>query len=234
VSIAINEGHAVQRYTRTAMVLHWVVAVLIVGNVVLGLAADSLPEDWIRSAVDTHKSIGITVLGLAVLRLLWRFAHRPPPMPDSYARSERLVAHAAHVALYVLIFALPTSGWMHDSAWNGGATHPVFLYGVIPGFRYPCAGEPRSRHQGPPPRGPVHLPRLVWIRALRPPGPARARHPQAPVLGSGGGVAAHDVVTSSPVRRGRIHAPQNRHRWALATRKSRSTCTRATLFISSG
>jgi len=138
VSIAINEGHAVQRYTRTAMVLHWVVAVLIVGNVVLGLAADSLPEDWIRSAVDTHKSIGITVLGLAVLRLLWRFAHRPPPMPDSYARSERLGAHAAHVALYVLIFALPISGWMHDSAWNGGATHPVFLYGVIPWFRIPA------------------------------------------------------------------------------------------------
>ncbi len=138
MSIAINERHAVQRYTRTAMVLHWVVAVLIVGNVVLGLAADSLPEDWIRSAVDTHKSIGITVLGLAVLRLLWRFAYRPPPMPDSYARSERLGAHAAHVALYVLIFALPISGWMHDSAWNGGATHPVFLYGVIPWFRIPA------------------------------------------------------------------------------------------------
>jgi len=138
VSIAINERHAVQRYTRTAMVLHWIVAVLIVGNVALGLAADSLPEDWVRSAVDTHKSIGITVLGLAVLRLLWRFAHRPPPMPDSYARSERLGAHAAHVALYVLIFALPLSGWMHDSAWNGGATHPVFLYGVIPWFRIPA------------------------------------------------------------------------------------------------
>ncbi len=138
MSIAINERHAVQRYTRTAMVLHWIVAVLIVGNVALGLAADSLPEDWVRSAVDTHKSIGITVLGLAVLRLLWRFAHRPPPMPDSYARSERLGAHAAHVALYVLIFALPLSGWMHDSAWNGGATHPVFLYGVIPWFRIPA------------------------------------------------------------------------------------------------
>ncbi len=141
MSIAINERHAVQRYTRTAMVLHWIVAVLIVGNVALGLAADSLPEDWVRSAVDTHKSIGITVLGLAVLRLLWRFAHRPPPMPDSYARSERLGAHAAHVALYVLIFALPISGWMHDSAWNGGATHPVFLYGVIPWFRIPALAK---------------------------------------------------------------------------------------------
>lgn len=138
MSIAIKPSHAVQRYTRTAMVLHWLVAVLIVGNVVLGLAADSLPEDWVRSAVDTHKSIGITVLGLAVLRVLWRFAHPPPPMPDGYARSERLGAHAAHLALYVLIFALPISGWMHDSAWNGGATHPVFLYGVIPWFRIPA------------------------------------------------------------------------------------------------
>ena len=120
------------------MVLHWAVAVLIVGNAGLWLAAESLPDDWIRSAVDTHKSIGITVLGLAVLRLLWRFAHRPPPMPNSYAPLERLGAHAAHAALYVLIFALAISGWMHDSAWNGGATHPVFLYGVIPRVRIPA------------------------------------------------------------------------------------------------
>ena len=137
MSIASRSDGEVARYTRTAMVLHWAVAVMIVGNVVLGLAADSLPEGWIRPAVDAHKSVGITVLGLAVLRLLWRFAHRPPPMPDTYSPAERLGAHAAHVALYGLIFALPLSGWMHDSAWNGGATHPVFLYGVIPWFRIP-------------------------------------------------------------------------------------------------
>lgn len=138
LSIALSNTVATPRYTRTAMVLHWLVAVLIVANVALGLMADSLPDDWVRTAVDGHKSIGITVLGLAVLRLLWRFANPPPPMPDSYTRLERLGAHAAHWALYGLIFALPLSGWMHDSAWNGGASHPFFLYGAIPWFRIPA------------------------------------------------------------------------------------------------
>ena len=135
MSIALHQRPVDARYTRTAAALHWIVAVLVIGNVVLGLAADSLPDDWIRSAVDTHKSIGFTVLGLAVLRLLWRFANPPPPMPDSYSRLERAGAHVAHWALYGLIFALPVTGWIHDSAWEGAATHPFALWGTIPHVR---------------------------------------------------------------------------------------------------
>ena len=123
---------AAVKYTRTAIVLHWVIAVLIIANVVIGLSAEALPETWVRSAVDTHKSIGITVLGLAILRLLWRFAHPAPPLPASYPAWERIGAHAAHAALYVVIFGLPLSGWLHDSAWNGAATHPMHLFGLIP------------------------------------------------------------------------------------------------------
>ena len=123
---------AVDKYTRTAIILHWIVAVLIIANVVIGLSAEALPEAWVRSAVDTHKSIGITVLGLAVLRLLWRFSHPAPPLPASYPAWERIGAHAAHAALYVVIFGLPLSGWLHDSAWNGAAAHPMHLFGLIP------------------------------------------------------------------------------------------------------
>ena len=121
-----------EKYTRVAMLLHWLIAVMIIGNVILGLSADSLPDGWVRPVVDTHKSIGITVLGLAILRLLWRFAHRPPPLPVSYPAWEKWSAHAAHWALYIIIFGLPLSGWMHDSAWNGGATHPMRLFGLVP------------------------------------------------------------------------------------------------------
>lgn len=74
------------RYTRTAMWLHWLIALLIIINVTLALSADALPEGWVRPVIDTHKSIGITVLGLVLLRLLWRIAHRPPPLPPSYPR----------------------------------------------------------------------------------------------------------------------------------------------------
>ncbi len=120
------------RYTRTAIALHWIVAVLMIVNVTLGLVAESLPEAQIRFAIDTHKSIGITVLGLAILRLLWRLTHPAPPLPPDHPRWERMGAHAAHLVLYALIFALPLSGWLHDSAWKDAATHPMRLFGLVP------------------------------------------------------------------------------------------------------
>ena len=120
------------RYTRIAMLLHWLVALFMIANVALALSVDHLPDAWVRPVIDTHKSIGITVLGLGLLRLLWRWGHPPPPFPPSYTPWERFSAHAAHYGLYVLIFALPLSGWMHDSAWAQAASHPMRLFGLVP------------------------------------------------------------------------------------------------------
>ena len=132
------------RYTGVAISLHWIVAVLLIVNVALGLSADYLPDGYVRPVIDLHKSIGITVLGLVLLRILWRLSHKPPAMPKTYAPWERFAAHLAHGALYVVILALPVSGWMHDSAWKGAATHPILLYGLIP------------------------WPRIGWIEAVEP------------------------------------------------------------------
>jgi cytochrome b561 len=125
----------VGKYTSVAVVLHWAIALLIITNVVLGLGANYIPDVYVRPVIDLHKSIGITVLGLAFLRLAWRLTHKPPPLPEGYAWWERAAAQAAHVLLYVLIFALPLTGWIHDSAWSAAASHPMFLYWVIPWFR---------------------------------------------------------------------------------------------------
>ncbi len=125
------------RYTAVAIALHWAVAILIAINLVLVWFADKWPQDWVRPAIDAHKSIGITVLGLAVMRLLWRVANPPPPLPDDYPRWERFAAHAAHIALYGLIFAIPLSGWLHDSAWKDGPTHPMKLFWLAPWPRIP-------------------------------------------------------------------------------------------------
>ena len=120
------------RYSGIAMTLHWLVALLMVCNVLLIWSVDYWPKTWTRPVIDTHKSIGITVLGLALLRLLWRIANPPPALPASYARWERLSSHATHLALYGLMFALPLSGWLHDSAWKQAATHPMKLFTFIP------------------------------------------------------------------------------------------------------
>lgn len=118
------------KYTRPAIVLHWLIAVLIGLNVALGLLAESLPDDWIRPAIDSHKSIGLTVLGLVALRILWRVTHAPPPLPH-YAGWEKTASHLTHFALYVVIVGLPLTGWMHNSAFKAAADHPLTLYGLV-------------------------------------------------------------------------------------------------------
>jgi cytochrome b561 len=119
---------AIVKYTRTAMILHWVIALLIVTNVGLALSWPHVADESVRPLIDNHKSIGITVFGLAILRLLWRFGHTPPPFPVHYAGWERWSAHAVHYGLYLVMFAMPLSGWIMDSAWKDAATHPMYFW----------------------------------------------------------------------------------------------------------
>ena len=121
----------VQRYTRTAMLLHWLIAAGIVVNVALAWIWPVLADAAVRPAIDTHKSIGITILGLAVMRLLWRFTHRPPPLPPHHAPIERKAAHGVHWGLYALLFAMPLTGWIMDSAYKDAASHPMFWFGLF-------------------------------------------------------------------------------------------------------
>lgn len=77
-----------------------------------------------------HKSVGITILLAAILRILWRLTHRPPELPADMPAVEKLAAHAGHFGLYALMLALPLTGWALVSA---SVLHiPTFLYGAIP------------------------------------------------------------------------------------------------------
>jgi len=124
-----------QRYSGPAIVLHWIIAALIVANIAIAWSVDSLPKSAERPLIDLHKSFGLTVLGLAILRILWRFARTPPPLPEGYKPWEKKASHITHWILYALIFLMPLSGWAHDSAWKGAPEHPLNLYWVIPFFR---------------------------------------------------------------------------------------------------
>jgi cytochrome b561 len=136
----------VPRYTRTAVALHWLLAAVIVANVALALSVDYWSDAWTRPVIDTHKSLGITALGLVILRLLWRATHPAPPLPATYKRWERLAAALGHGLLYALMFALPLSGWLHDSAWKDAATHPMQLFGLVP---WPRIGVVQAMAPGP-------------------------------------------------------------------------------------
>jgi cytochrome b561 len=125
------------RYTGVAITLHWLIAALMLGNLMLAWTFDSIGEASIRTAVDTHKSIGVTVLGLALLRILWRAGHRPPPFSAGLQAWERGLAHVTHFGLYVLMFFLPLTGWIHDSAWKAAPTHPLKWFGL---FTFPRIG----------------------------------------------------------------------------------------------
>ena len=139
------------RYTGPAVVLHWLVAALIIANVVLALTWSRLPDADIRPVIDVHKSIGITVLGLVIMRLLWRFSHRPPELPAKYQRWEKALSHGVHGLLYLIMFGMPLSGWIMDSAWKDAATHPMSYFGL---FQWPRIAP--IMHLDPATRDRVH------------------------------------------------------------------------------
>ena len=104
------------KYTATAIALHWLAAALILGGFTLGLSMVGLPLSprklhWYL----WHKSIGITVFLLTCARLAWRVGHRPPP-PPAMPEWQRRAAALSHAALYVLLLAIPLSGWVYSSA----------------------------------------------------------------------------------------------------------------------
>ncbi|MDP9056779.1 MAG: cytochrome b [Pseudomonadota bacterium] len=121
----------IRRYTRVAVVLHWLVAALIVINVLLAWTWHSLSKPNAHSVVNVHKSIGLTVLGLALLRLLWRIGHRPPDLPAAYQRWESVLSHIVHGFLYLIMFGLPITGYIMDSA-SKASGQPIMWFGLIP------------------------------------------------------------------------------------------------------
>jgi cytochrome b561 len=134
--------HATMRYGNVARGLHWIVAALIVVQFLLA----PIPEDLPRGIhVDPpfgldklgllaqHRSFGMTVLMLMVVRVLWRWRHAPPDCPETMKPAARFLARATHIAFYVILIAMPLYGWMMTSAkgasssWFGLWTWPSLI-----------------------------------------------------------------------------------------------------------
>lgn len=131
----------VRRYTPVAMLLHWLIAVAIVTIASLGLYMSGLPlSPWRVHLYGWHKWAGVTVFLLLLVRLGWRATHAPPPLPDSIGAHARRAAAMGHALLYVLMFAVPLSGWLMSSA-RGFQT---VYFGILP---IPDL-MPRDKHLG--------------------------------------------------------------------------------------
>lgn len=111
-----------QPYTRTAALLHWAIAALILANLVMGLVCAWLELALEDGIMNLHKVTGLLVLGLSLFRLLWRLTHRPPE-PAYAGALQRKAAGTVHVALYALMVAVPISGWLVTSSFP--KRHPI-------------------------------------------------------------------------------------------------------------
>ena len=116
-------------YTRTAKSLHWAMAILLFGLLALGFYMKDLPLSPEKLQLYSwHKWAGVTAFLLVLVRLAWRVAHRPPALPASMPKLMQLAAHAGHLALYLLMLAIPLSGWLMSSA-KGFQT---VWFGILP------------------------------------------------------------------------------------------------------
>jgi cytochrome b561 len=152
------QGAAAGQWPASIKALHWLVAVLIVVQATLGVAAVA----WRLSPAKLHlfvwhKSLGMLILALVAVRLAVRATHRAPALPATMPRLERRAARASHALLYALMVALPLSGWVVNSAANV----PVRLFWLLP---LPAIAAPSQSLEAVAAR--THLMLVVALAAL--------------------------------------------------------------------
>lgn len=128
-TIDSNEQSASLHYTGTAKVLHWLVALIIIGLFVLGQYMSDLSMSPRKLQLYSwHKWFGVTVFLLVLVRLGWRLTHQPPRLPAQMPKLQQLASHVGHTALYGLMLAIPISGWLMSSAKG----YQTVWFGVLP------------------------------------------------------------------------------------------------------
>ncbi len=127
------------RYGALAQLFHWVTVALVIALIVIAAYMTDLPLGPEKLKVyNLHKSLGVTVLALTVLRMVWRWLSPAPPLPPDMAPWERLAAKTSHLLLYLLLLAQPITGILHSWAAN----FPVVIFGTLtlPNLTGPAPG----------------------------------------------------------------------------------------------
>jgi cytochrome b561 len=105
------------RYNNPAIALHWLMAWLVIATYFIGLGMGEMPvgPDRIKM-VGWHKWLGVTIAYVWVVRVIWRATHRAPPQPVGTPTWQIGVSHLVHLLLYILMIAIPLTGWLMSSA----------------------------------------------------------------------------------------------------------------------
>jgi cytochrome b561 len=136
-------GHDRSRYDSMSMIIHWVTAALVIFMIIFGeelIEAGEHGEDELVAGLGSafgpslHVSIGAAILILTLLRILWRLTHRAPPYPDTMKPYERLASRAVHGLFYVLLIAIPLTGWLSFGGFlaEEPAMTAVRVFGAFP------------------------------------------------------------------------------------------------------
>lgn len=135
-----------RRYSTVAIILHWLIAATIVLQVMLGWRMGGKPSPETFAVFQLHKSIGITILLLSLIRLGWRLANPPPPLPSNLPRWEATLSKVVHVGFYVVMIGMPLTGWLTVS--TSRIAVPTLLYGTIPWPHMPIVADlaPGAKH----------------------------------------------------------------------------------------
>lgn len=112
--------------------MHWAIALLILTNIALAWWFNTLHGEAKIEPVQLHKSIGITVLILSVVRLGWRLVVPPPPLSPTLFLWERWLAHTVHALFYVVMIGMPLTGWAFTSASPLIHVFPIVLFHLVP------------------------------------------------------------------------------------------------------
>ena len=150
--------NSTSRYGWVSIFMHWGVALVVFGLFALGLWMVGLDyySTWRKDAPDLHKSIGLVLLGVMVLRVLWRFISPPPPTLSSYSRMTRLGAKFGHGFLYLSLFAVMVAGYLISTA--DGVGIPVFGLFEVPAL---VSGLPDQADTA----GVIHF-YLAWVLVI--------------------------------------------------------------------
>lgn len=120
-----------ERYSAAAVTLHWMIAALILFNLITGTFMESLKGEQKHLVLSLHNSSGLTILGLSLLRLGVRLFYRPPPFDETLSRLERLAAKTVHALFYVLMIGMPLIGWSIIS-FGRKSTSSLYLLTPMP------------------------------------------------------------------------------------------------------